>query len=119
MDGAMSNTSDSGAKMVSPCPCSAIGQGVQTFRIHRPSVWFKRVAELSPAPQLWLSARSVWTCLYCGQFFAWMRIPYKDEEEIIVRAETNDYANWDWAKLSKAADDCRWRGPGLDVRYIL
>jgi hypothetical protein len=48
-----------------------------------------------------------------------MLLPYKDEEEIVVRAETNDYADWDWAKLAQAADDCRWRGAGLDVRYVL
>jgi hypothetical protein len=48
-----------------------------------------------------------------------MRIAYKDEEEIIVRAETDDYEDWDWEELAEAGDNCRWRGGGLDVRYVV
>ena len=54
-----------------------------------------------------------------GQHFAWLRIFYKDHEEIIVRAPTSDWWNWDWEALAAIADACRWRGPGRDAKYVL
>jgi hypothetical protein len=48
-----------------------------------------------------------------------MRIPYKDEEEIIVRPGSNDSERWDWRSLAQIADGCRWRGPTTDPRYVL
>jgi hypothetical protein len=46
--------------------------------------------------------------------FAVMRIPFKDEEEILVRAESPDWAAWDWGALADIAGRRRWRGPSLN-----
>ena len=48
-----------------------------------------------------------------------MRIPYKDHEEILVRADSADWQSWDWAALADVADGCRWGGPELDARYVI
>ena len=66
-----------------------------------------------------LDARAVWACRLCGQMFAWMRIVYKDHEEILVRAQSPGWQSWDWAVLAEVADSCRWRGPELDERYVV
>lgn len=101
------------------CICDAIGPGVQTFRIRKPLTYFECVEQLPGIPELWLSARAIWACRRCGRRFAWMRIPYKDEEEIIVRPGSNDSERWDWRSLAQIADGCRWRGPTTDPRYVL
>lgn len=101
------------------CRCAAIKRGVQTFRIGKPAIDFEYLQQLPGIPEQWISARAVWACRHCGQFFAWMRIPYKDEEEIIVRTDSNDPQSWDWASLARIADECRWRGPSLDLCRVL
>lgn len=105
--------------MESSCQCSAVGRGVQTFRIRRPRRLFGVVADLGSDHARFLDARAVWECRGCGQMFAWMRLPYKDHEEILVRAPSPDWRTWDWAALAEVADTCRWRGPELDERYVV
>jgi dihydrofolate reductase len=101
------------------CPCRAVGRGVQTFRIRDPESLFDVVADVGSDRAHFMDARAVWACRTCGQRFAWMRIPYKDHEEILVRAESSDWQNWDWIALAEIADSCRWRGPDLDERYVV
>jgi hypothetical protein len=106
--------------MSSACKCEAIGKGVQTFRVR----WltrrflFRRVAHLGGIYEQYIGSRQVWQCRRCGQMFAVMRIPFNDEEEILVRAESPDWAAWDWGALADIAGRCRWRGPSLDERYV-
>lgn len=105
--------------METPCKCAAIGRGVQTFRIRDPEATFRIVAPVGGDPEQMIGARAVWACRACGEFFAWMRLPYKDDEEILVRAPDADLDQWDWAVLAEVADTCRWRGPQVDVRFVL
>ena len=101
------------------CQCSAVGRGVQTFRIRHPERLFDVIADLgSDYPHL-LDAHRVWACRFCGQRFAWMRIPFKDLEEILVRANSPDWQSWDWPALVDIASGCRWRGESLDERYVI
>lgn len=105
--------------MESQCRCNAIGDGVQTFRLRHPGDLFDVGVTLDGIAKEMVDARAVWTCRDCGQHFAWLRIFYKDHEEIIVRAPTSDWWNWDWEALAAIADACRWRGPGRDAKYVL
>ena len=107
--------------MSSPCKCEAIGRGVQTFRIRLLTrrMLFRRVQRLPGAFEQCISSREVWECRRCGDLFAVMSIPFKVEEEIIVRAENADCAAWDWGALADIAGRCRWRGPSLDERYVV
>jgi hypothetical protein len=79
---------------------------------------FRRIARLGGVFEQSIGSREVWQCRRCGQLFAVMRIPFKDEEEIAVRAENPDWAAWDWSSLADIANRCRWRGPSLDERYV-
>ena len=54
----------------------------------------------------------------CGQLFAYMRIPYKDEEEIIVRAHDSNWNDWDWNELANIADSVRWQGPDKELKCL-
>jgi hypothetical protein len=47
-----------------------------------------------------------------------MLIPYKDEEQIIVRTKSSDWKNWDWNELASIADSVRWSGSGNEKRYL-
>ena len=105
--------------MVAICHCSAVGLGVQTFRIRDPRRLFELVADIGSDYAHFMDAREVWACRNCGQKFAWMRIPYKDFEEILVRGQSPDWETWDWPALVNIADDCRWRGPGHDERFVI
>ena len=105
--------------MEGSCQCSAAGRGVQTFRIRHPRRLFDVVAEVGSDHAHFLDARAVWECRRCGNRFAWMRIFYKDHEEILVRTESPDWQSWDWAALVDVADACGWRGPELDERYVV
>ena len=51
-------------------------------------------------------------------YFALLTIPYKDEEDLLVRANCPDWDSWEWNELAKIAEGCRWRGPKLDARWI-
>lgn len=104
---------------MSSCQCSAVGRGVQTFRIRHPRHLFDVVVDVGSAHELYMDARAVWACRDCGQRFAWMRILYKDHEEILVRAGSADWQNWNWPALADIADSCRWRGPEVDERYVV
>jgi hypothetical protein len=95
----------------SGCGCSAVGAGVQLFRIRLPLKHFRELRDLG--------ARKVWQCLACDQFYALMRLPYKSEEDILVRAPHGDWQSWDWEALARAADGCRWAGSTADVPYVL
>jgi hypothetical protein len=77
------------------------------------------VADAGSDTEHFLESRTVWQCKGCGTFFACLRIPYKDVEEILVKASTDDWSSWDWVALAKVADRCRWRGPDRDERYVL
>ena len=99
------------------CVCSPIGRGAQTFRIREPDKVFRVIQVLSPDYQLYINARAVWACDACGTYFAWLRIPFKDLEEIVVRSESTDWQNWQWNKLVKIAEECRWQGP-VDAPFV-
>jgi hypothetical protein len=105
--------------MDNSCQCGAIGRGVQTFRIRQPERLFEVEAEVGSDPAHSLDARAVWVCRSCGQRFAWMRIPFKDHEEILVRVESQDWQSWDWVALARIAESCRWSGPKNDERYVV
>ncbi len=89
------------------------------FRVRSPRQWFDEVAGLGPDRRRSLGGRRVWRCRQCGQVFALMRIAFKDEEDILVRAPDGDWSAWDWASLADAASHCRWRGPKLDEEHLL
>ena len=105
--------------MEAACRCRALGPGVQTFRIRHPLRLFRVVADLGPDRDRFIDARAAWECRTCGQPFAWLRVFYKDHEEILVRAQVKSWQMWDWASIAEVADRCRWRGPELDQRYVL
>jgi hypothetical protein len=48
-----------------------------------------------------------------------MRIPYKDEEDFLVRAPRGSWESWDWDALAEIADTCRWRGSPVEERYLM
>ena len=75
------------------------------FRIRHPRRLFDVVTDVGSDHVQFLDARAVWACRHCGQKFAWMRIPYKDHEEILVRAVSSDWQTWDWAALAKEEVD--------------
>jgi hypothetical protein len=104
---------------MSDCKCNKIGVGVQLFRIRNPESSFEIVEELNPDYSKFIGARSIWRCKECGDLFAYLKIPFKDEEEIIVRAKSDDPTTWDWAELVDLAGKVRWRGPELDERWVL
>lgn len=105
--------------MKGSCQCSAVGRGVQTFRIRHPEHVFEVVADIGSDPTQFLDGRAAWTCRRCGQMFAWMSILCKDHEEIVVRAPSPDWQSWDCAALADIADGCRWRGSTSDERYVV
>ena len=105
--------------MENSCQCSAVGRGVQVFRIRHPEHFFEVVADVGSDCGHFLDARGVWACRLCGQRFAWMRIPFKDEEEILVRADSQNWQDWNWEALAETAGQCRWRGEKIDKRYVL
>ena len=101
------------------CPCDQLGDGAQLFRIRDPQRCFEQVADLGPATQDMIGGRWVWRCRSCGAHFALLRIPYKDEEDILVRALDPHWDRWEWRALADAADRCRWRGRHVDVERLL
>lgn len=100
------------------CECEKLNKGAQLFRIRMPSFKFEELHDLGPDYEMFLASRKVWQCKKCGQLFAFMRIPYKDEEDILVRANEADWNSWNWKELADVASSVRWRGPGIDPRLI-
>jgi hypothetical protein len=95
-----------------------IGKGVQLCRISHPELHFEELADLGSLPGLRIGCRRVWRLKGTGVLYALLTLPYKDEELILVRAAGLDWTEWDWGHLAEIADGCRWRGPGLDGRWI-
>ena len=106
--------------MDNSCQCSAVGRGVQAFRIRQPDRLFEVVTDIGSDHAHFLDARAIWACRLCVQKFAWMRILFeKGLEEILVRADSPDWQSWDWSALADIAHSCRWRGEPLDKRYVI
>jgi len=105
--------------MTQLCPCSAIGPGVQTFRIRDIDGQFKKVETLGPDYPKCLESRAVWICSSCAKYFARIQVPSKDIEEFLIPMESGDWQSWDWGRLAEQSNQCRWRGPKLDSRYVL
>lgn len=105
--------------MTSTDAIEAVGEGVQLFRIKSPKRHFEEIEELPPKTELYISRRRVWKAKSGDAWYALLTIPYKDEEEILVRAPSADWSDWDWKALADQADRCRWRGASLDARYVL
>jgi hypothetical protein len=101
------------------CKSDRIGNGVQLFRIRDPQSIFDVVEELEPDHTIFIAARAVWRCKFCGDLFAYLKIPYKDEEEIIVRAKNDKPATWDRSELVHLAGSVRWRGSRVDKRWVV
>jgi hypothetical protein len=80
---------------------------------------FDIIEELDPDHSNHIAARSVWRCKQCGDLFAYLKIPQKDEEEIILRVSNGNPQTWDWSELANLAGSVRWRGPKLDKRWVL
>lgn len=97
----------------------AIGRGVQLFRVRSPERHFVEIAELPALQTLCIGRRRVLKARSENVWYALLTIPYKDEEEIIVRGPSAQWENWDWAELADVADSCRWRGVGSAPRYVL
>lgn len=95
-----------------------IGKGVQLFRIRHPELHFEELADLGPLPSESIGGRRVWRLTGTDAIYALLILLYKDEELILVRAAGRDWTEWDWGHLAEIADECRWRGPGLDDRWI-
>ena len=101
------------------CDCDRLGEGAQLFRIREPERHFVELADLGPATEDMIGGRRVWECRACRRLFALLRLPYKDEEDILVRAEGLHWERWDWRALAGTADRCRWRGRYVDVEHLL
>lgn len=88
-----------------PCKCEAIGQGVQTFRVRwlTRCLLFRDIARLDGVFEQCVGYRQVCQCRRRGHLFAVMLIPFKDEEEIMVRGESSDWEAWDWSALADVA----------------
>lgn len=97
----------------------AIGRGVQLFRVMSPSQHFEEITELPALTKYYIGRRRVWKAKSEEAWYALLTIPYKDEEEILVRAPDSNWSEWDWENLAKIADGCRWRGPQLDSRIVI
>lgn len=97
----------------------AIGRGVQMFRVRAPEEHFIELAELPALPTLSVGRRRILKARNENVWYALLTIPYKDEEEIIVRGPDAQWEDWDWAELAGIADSCRWRGVGSAPRYVI
>lgn len=99
--------------MKGPCACqSAVGAGKPLFRLD--AGLFREVKDLGPLKEKMIGGRKVWACRACERPYALLRLPYKDEEDILVLPSVQDPELWDWEKLADQADRCRWTGPGGD-----
>ncbi len=105
--------------MTQLCACSAIGLGVQTFRIRDIDGQFEKIETLGPDYPKYLASRAVWVCRSCAKYFARIQVPYKDIEEFLIPMENSDWQSWDWGQLAERSNRCRWRGSQLDSRYVL
>ena len=92
------------------CDCEKLNKGVQLFRVRQPKFKFKEIEDIGPDCPNFLGQRKVWQCKKCNQLFAYMVIPYKDEEEFIIRGESMVWKDWDWVHLSNIANNVRWNG---------
>ena len=104
---------------MSTCKCNQIDVGTQVFRIRNPKTHFDIVEEFESDYSQHIAARAVWRCKECGDLFAFLKIPFKDEEEIIVRVQNYNPESWDWSELADIAASVRWRGSALDDRWVL
>jgi len=98
---------------------AAIGDGVQLFRVRNPDKYFLKQIDLPGIPEFWIDRRQVWKIKDSDFWYALLGIPFKDIEDILVRAPDSDWQRWDWKSLADIASGCRWRGPELDSRYVL
>jgi hypothetical protein len=71
--------------------------------------YFEAVATLGPLTAESMGGRWIWRCLGCGQHFALLRLPFKDEEDILVRGESRAWSEWDWPAMAATAERCRWK----------
>jgi hypothetical protein len=103
------------------CDCAAIGLGVQLFRIRDPGSRFEALADLGALPAATIGGRWVWRCRGCGALYALLRLPFKDEEDILVRSRSSadDWGSWDWQHLAELAEQSRWQGPRFEKAYVL
>lgn len=95
-----------------------IGRGVQLFRIRHPKRHFDEIADLGGLPDAMIGGRKVWKLRETDVYFALLTIPYKDEEDLLIRAEGSDWGSWDWCALARIAGECRWRGPQIDEKWM-
>ena len=95
----------------------AIGEGIQTFRIRDFDRYFSVVEDLGPDYANYLESRKIVTLDDEDILYALVRVPYKDVEEFVIRI-TTDIDSIDWKEIAKRTEECRWRGPELDLRYI-
>src|SRR5262245_53493316 len=95
-----------------------IGRGIQLFRIRQPKRCFEEIADLGGLPEAMLAGRRVWRLRETNIYYAVLTIPYKDEDDVLVRVEGSNWDSWDWSHLARVADECRWRGPQIDERWI-
>ena len=100
------------------CPCQRLGEAKQLFRIRHPKRYFEQVATLDPLPAESIGGRWIWRCLGCEQCFALLRLPFKDEEDILVRGDGREWIEWDWRAMAATAEHCRWSGTD-EGKYVL
>jgi hypothetical protein len=104
---------------VATCDCARLGPGAQLFRVRHPRRHFEEVADFGPSLDAMIRGRRVWKCRRCGGLFALLRLPFRDEEEILVRMHAPDWTSWDWPALANRAEALRWRGPDVEPRELL
>lgn len=97
----------------------AIGRGVQLFRVRVPNEHFIEIAELPALSTPPMGRRRILKVRDENVWYALLTIPYKDEEEIIVRGPSAQWEDWDWRELAAIADSCRWQGVGSAPRYVI
>jgi hypothetical protein len=98
---------------------ATIGDGAQLFRVRKPDKYFLEHNDLPGIPELWIDRRRVWQIKDSDFWYALLSIPFKNIEDILVRAPDSDWQSWDWKNLADIASGCRWRGSDLDSRYVL
>ena len=95
----------------------AIGDGIQTFRIRNFDQHFSVVEDLGPDRANWVKSRKIVKLNGEDIFYALVEVYYKDYEEFVVRI-TTDLESINWKDIADRTEKYRWRGPGLDSRYI-
>lgn len=99
------------------CICTRLGDGVQLFRVRHPLEHFLEVADMGEDFANMIVSRKVWRCRNCDQLFALLRIPFKAEEEILVKLQDGS-TDFDWNVLAEKAATLRWQG-SLEGKYLI